>query len=130
NDYAYAIESWGYLRDWLKAGANGYSAWNMVLDTVGKSIDAQRPWPQNALLTVDRQSKTLVATPAYYVDPNAVRIDATGGDAVAFKNPDGSLVAVVYNSANQAASTTVAMGATTYQAMVPAQGFATLHVKE
>jgi len=137
NDHAYAIESWGYIRDWIKAGANGYSAWNMVLDTVGKSIDAQRPWPQNALLTVDRQAKTLIPTPAYYVfrhfsyfvDPEAVRVDVSGGDAVAFKNPDGSLVAVVYNSGSQPASTTVAMGSSTYQVQVPAQGWATLNVK-
>jgi glucosylceramidase len=137
NDYAYAIESWGYLRDWIKAGANGYSAWNMVLDTIGKSIDAQRPWPQNALLTVDRQTQTLTATPAYYVfrhlsyfvDPEATRVDVTGGDAVAFKNPDGSLVAVVYNSANQATSTTVAMGTSTFTVQVPGRGWATLHFK-
>jgi hypothetical protein len=36
NDHAYAVESWGYIRDWIKAGVNVYSAWNMVLDTVGK----------------------------------------------------------------------------------------------
>ena len=53
NDYAYAVESWGYIRDWIKAGVNVYSAWNMVLDTAGKNLDSMRPWPQNALLTVD-----------------------------------------------------------------------------
>jgi hypothetical protein len=40
NDHAYAVESWGYIRDWIKAGVNVYSAWNMVLDTVGKNPSA------------------------------------------------------------------------------------------
>ena len=67
NDQAYAVESWGLIRDWIKAGVTAYSAWNMVLDTVGNGIDTTRVWPQNALLTVDTASKTLNVTPAYYV---------------------------------------------------------------
>jgi glucosylceramidase len=138
NDQAYAVESWGYIKQWIAANANGYSAWNMVLDTAGKNLDAQRPWPQNALLVVDRATKQLVVTPVYYVfrhfsyfvDPGAVRVSVTGGDAVAFKNPDGSLVTVLYNSAAQAATTTVAVGGgTTVQVQVPAQGWATIHWK-
>ena len=50
NDQAYAVESWGLIRDWIKAGVTAYSAWNMVLDTVGVGIDTTRVWPQNALL--------------------------------------------------------------------------------
>ncbi len=43
NDHAYAMESWYYIREWIKAGVHSYSAWNMVLDTVGKNLDARRP---------------------------------------------------------------------------------------
>jgi len=136
NDHAYAVESWGYLRSWIEEGVNAYSAWNMVLDTVGKNLDEARPWPQNALLLVDRATDQLVITPAYYVfrhlsyfvDPGATRLQTTGGSALAFANPDGSLVAVVHNSASQAAAITVAMGTTSYQVQVPRQGWATLHV--
>jgi glucosylceramidase len=136
NDYAYGIESWTYLRDWIREGVNAYSAWNMVLDTFGKNLDPVRPWPQNALLVVDRTAKTLTATPAYYVfrhlsafvDPNATRIDATG-EALAFKNPDNSLVAVIYNTANATSQVTVAIGTGTYQVSIPAQGWATVYVK-
>ena len=67
NDQAYAVESWGLIRDWIKGGVTAYSAWNMVLDTVGKGIDTTRDWAQNALLTVNTSSKTLNLTPAYYV---------------------------------------------------------------
>lgn len=61
------MESWGLIRDWIKKGVNAYSAWNMVLDTVGRSLDTVRPWAQNALLAVDVSGKKLHITPAYYV---------------------------------------------------------------
>lgn len=135
NDHAYAEESWGLIKQWLEAGAHIYSAWNMVLDTEGKNIDVQRPWPQNALLTVDRSTNTLNITPAYYVfrhlsqfvDPGAVRIGVQGGDALAFKNPDGGIVAVLYNNGGQASATTVAIGGTTVQVNVPSRGWATVN---
>lgn len=136
NDHDYAVESWGYIRDWIKAGVHVYSAWNMVLDTAGKNLDAMRPWPQNALLTVDRKAKTLTLTPAYYVfrhfsqyvAPGAKRVEATGGslDTLAFKNPDGTIVAIIYNSGSTAKTTTVALGGANVQFSIPARGFATL----
>src|ERR1035437_5954584 len=67
NDQAYAVESWGLIRDWIKNGVTAYSVWNMVLDTVGNGIDSKRAWPQDALLIVDTSAKTLNITPAYYV---------------------------------------------------------------
>jgi glucosylceramidase len=140
NDYPYAVESWGYIRDWIQAGVNVYSAWNMVLDTVGKNLDSQQPWPQNALLTVDTTAKTLIATPAYYVfrhvsqyvDPGAKVLSTMmgtkmGGDALAFKNPDGSIVTVVYNS-GAAKTMTVAVGAKKEQFAMPANGWATINL--
>ena len=135
NDYAYGVESWGYITSWLAAGVNVYSAWNMVLDTVGKNLDSMTPWPQNALLTVDTSAKTLTVTPAYYVfrhvseyvDPGAVVVGTSGGDALAFKNPDGTLVAVVHNAATTSKAMVVAIGGKKLQFTVPANGFATVN---
>lgn len=136
NDFAYGVESWGLIRDWIKKGVNAYSAWNMVLDTVGRSIDAVRPWAQNALLTVDTGAKTLNLTPTYYVfrhvsqyvDPGAKVVGTSGGDALAFKNPDGTIVAVVYNSSG-AKKMTVAIGGKKLQFDMPGQGWATVNYK-
>jgi glucosylceramidase len=133
NDQAYGVESWGLIRDWVKAGATAYSAWNMVLDTVGQSIDANTNWKQNALLAINTSSKTLVLTPTYYVfrhlsqfvDPGAKVVATTGGDAVAFKNPNGSIVAVMYNS-GAAATYTVSVGGNLLQFNMPSNGWATV----
>jgi glucosylceramidase len=133
NDQAYAVESWGLIRDWIKKGVTSYSTWNVVLDTIGNGIDSVRVWPQNALLTVDTSAKKLVITPTYYVfrhfsqfvAPGAKVVGTTGGDAVAFKNPDGSIVTVLYNSGSEK-TMTVAAGGKKLQFTAPAKGWATV----
>ncbi len=135
NDHAYMVESWGWLIQWIGGGVNAYSAWNMVLDTQGANLDMTDPWEQNALLVVNRDTNELIETPTYYlfrhlsyfVDPEADVLGTTGGSALAFKNPDGSTVAVVYSSSAQ--TVTVSLGGQTLQAAVPAQGFATFYVE-
>ncbi len=137
NDHAYAVESWGYIKNWISNGANGYMAWNMVLDTVGKSLDTNRVWPQNSLLTVDTGAKKLIATPAYYafrhvsqyVDEGAKRLGTQGGDTLAFKNPDGSVVTVIFNSGGQAAQQTLSAAGKTVSFTVPGNGWATVNLQ-
>ena len=132
NDFNYAKDSWGYIRDAIKRGLSAYNSWNMVLDKGGKGIDNTRVWAQNALLVVD--GGQIVQTPAYYVfrhvsqyvTPQAKRIDATGGDAIAFKNPDGSLVAIMYNSGAANSNYSVAIGGKVLQFSMPASGWATV----
>jgi glucosylceramidase len=111
-----------------------YSAWNMVLDSVGANLDETRAWPQNALLSVDVNAGTLEVTPAYYVfrhvgqyvEPGAVRLGTQGGDALAFRNPDGSIVVALYNSGGEA-QMTVSVGGQNLQFTVPGRGWATVN---
>ena len=137
NDFAYGVESWKNIKDWINKGVNGYSAWNMVLDTLGTNLNASKPWHQNALLVVDRGAKKLIQTPAYYVfrhlsqfvAPKANLIGSSGGDALAFKNPDGTIVVVMYNS-GAAKTATVSLGGTKFSFAMPANGWATVHHKK
>jgi glucosylceramidase len=134
NDQTYGAESWGLIRDWIRTGVTAYSTWNMVLDTVGLGIDTTRVWPQNALLTVDTSTKRLNITPTYYVFrhlsqfvvPGARVVATSGGDAVAFKNPDGSIITVMYNS-GAARTMIVAVGGRRLQFGMPANGWATVN---
>jgi glucosylceramidase len=134
NDHAYAEQGWGWLKTWIGGGVNAYMAWNMVLDTVGRSLDTVRPWNQNALIAIDTQAKKYILTPTYYlfrhfsqyVDEGAVRVGVSGGDALAFKNPDGTLVAVLHSSGG--GQTTIAIGGKSYSFNIPAQGWATVNV--
>jgi glucosylceramidase len=137
NDQAYGEESWDLIKSWIEKGVSIYSAWNMVLDTKGFNMDTVRPWPQNALLTVDTSSKKLTLTPAYYVfrhvaqyvDPGAKRVGVSGGNALAFKNPDGDIVTILFNSGQSAAQTTLSVGGKMLQFSIPGRGWATVNHK-
>jgi glucosylceramidase len=133
NDFNYAKDTWTYIRAAIKNGLTAYNAWNMVLDRSGLGIDDTRKWPQNALLVAD--SGKLTQTPAYYVyrhfsrfvDPGAKVVATSGGDAIAFKNPDGSLVAVMHGtSVNN--SYVVSIGGKNLQFAMPI-GWATVKYK-
>ena len=136
NDLAYGVESWAYIRNAInKGGVTAYNAWNMVLDTVGTGNDTTRAWAQDALLTVNTSSKALIVTPAYYVFRHCAQyvqigakvVTTSGGDAIAFKNPDGSEVAVMYNSGG-ATTYTIAIAGKKLQFAMPAAGWATVFV--
>jgi glucosylceramidase len=135
NDESYAAETWWYIRDAItKAKVTAYHLPHMVLDAVGKGNDTTREWAQNSLLVVDGGAITV--TQAYYVvrhfsefvDPGATVLGTVGGDAVAFKNPDGSLVAVIYNATGKS-DYTVAIGGKTLSFAIPAYGWATVKLK-
>ncbi|MBN1608738.1 MAG: glucosylceramidase [Polyangiaceae bacterium] len=131
NDHAYGVESWGLIRNWIKAGVSAYNAWHMVLDQVGARIDATQQWAQNSLLVVD--GSQLIKTPTYYVFrhlsqfvvPGAKVVGTTGGDALAFKNPDGSIVTVMYNRGT-AKKSVVLVGRRKLQFELPGNGWATV----
>jgi glucosylceramidase len=133
NDQSYGVESWGFIRDAVKGGVTAYNAWNMVLDTVGKGNDLIRQWSQDALLIVNTSSKTLTLSPAYYVfrhvsqyaQVGAKVVSTTGGDAIAFKNPNGQIVAIMYNSGG-AKTSIVSIGGKKLQFSMPGTGWATV----
>jgi len=144
NDFAYGVESWGYITAAIKAGVTGYNAWNMVLDSGGKGNDTVRQWSQDTLIVAGSSSckgtavtSNICATPAYYafrhasqyVQPGAHVVGTSGNNnAVAFKNADGSVVLALYNSGSASPSFTVQIKGQNYQFSMPAQGWATVVV--
>jgi len=136
NNHAYGLESWGLIKEWLEKGTHMYSAWNMILDTEGFNLNSQLKWPQNSLLAVNRAQKTLKVTAYYYVmrhigqyvDSGAVRIQASGSNALAFQNPDGSIVTIVHNPGSSDAETAVSVSGKSYKVKIPKKGWATLAI--
>jgi hypothetical protein len=60
------------------------------------------------------------------VDPGAKVVGASNNDTLAFKNPDGTVVAVIY--ANAGRTITVSIAGKRLQFQMPGQGWATLNV--
>jgi glucosylceramidase len=145
NDIGYGVETWELIRGWINDGVSAYNAWNMVLDTVGKGIDVERNWPQDALITVNTSSNTFTLTPAYYVFRHVSQYAQAGGkvlnttstltapssamiggdEVLAFQNPDNSISVVMYNPGS-AGNFIVSVGGKLIQFAMPAQGWATL----
>lgn len=136
NNFSYGVESWGFIKSWVTAGVQLYSAWNMVLDTNGFNLNTYVKWPQNALLVVDRANKKLRVTPYYYVmrhvaqyvDSGAVRIQASGDNSLAFQNADGSIVTIVHNPGTSDAATAISVSGKSYKMTIPKKGWATLAI--
>ena len=120
----------------------------MVLDANGKGNDTTRQWSQNALLVVGTTetcsgtaiSTQLCATPAYYafrhvsqfvaVGAHVVATTGNNNDALAFKNPDGSIVTVLHNAGTAAKTMIVKISGSNKLLQVPgvpANGWATVN---
>lgn len=139
NDIVYAAYTWKLMRDWIKGGVSVYNLWNMVLEPGGFNIDTKKPWPQNCPVTVDPESKQVRYTPMFgavgsfarFVPPGS-RLVATEGsyeDALAFTNPDGRIVTVLYNHNSLPNTLHVRIRNTVYGVEMPPQSFGTLLVE-
>jgi glucosylceramidase len=139
NDIVYAGYTWEKMRDWLRAGVTVYELWNMVLDPLGMSIDARKPWPQNCPITVDRQTRAVRYTPMFgavgsfskYVPPGSRMVETEGGfgDALAFLDPAGRIVVVLYNPKTEDVLVKVRVRGVVYGVDMPARSFASLVVE-
>lgn len=133
NDWRYAENQFDIMWMYLSTGISAYNLWNMVLEwdgvNPGGHNTAANPWPQNAPITVNDNTKEYRINPHYYeykhftnfIQPGARRISSTGTyDAefplideresddryakelheIAFRNPDGSNVLMVKNGSS------------------------------
>ncbi len=105
NTWEYARYVWTMLKHYIGNGAESYLYWNMVLEPMGRSTWGDS---QNAMVTIDPQTKGVVFNPDFYVMKHfssvikrgAIRLGCKGsfaGDSILFRNPDGSLVIEAFN---------------------------------
>jgi len=136
NDWKYGAYTWGKIHDFFAGGASIYEAWNMVLDSKGRSIGSRTHWPQNALVTVDFTTREATYTPAFwafahfshFVQPGARRValKGDGKDAMAFCNSNGAVVLVLSNQEEQKREFAVGLGGVRRVVALPPKSFATL----
>jgi len=135
NDWYYAVYTWKKVHDYMSAGASAYVLWNMVLDNEGKSIDSQKPWPQDSAVVIDTNSRSVTYTPMFYafkhfsaeVDTGAKTLTTTGtfSDEIAFENPDGRIILEICNSGPKPIELKVRADGSCYSVAVPAESFVT-----
>ncbi|ORT50315.1 glycosyl hydrolase [Vibrio sp. qd031] len=105
NSWEYARYVFDLFQHYLSLGAYAYVYWNMILEKEGESTWG---WKQNSLVVVDQETQSYELSHEFYVmkhfsryiQKGAHRIEHSGSfsaSSVAFENPDGSIVAVVFN---------------------------------
>jgi glucosylceramidase len=109
--------------------------WNVALT---KGAPSTWGWKQNSLISVDRASGTFRYTHDYYllkhlthfVDVGAFRIETSGtcDDALAFRNPDGTVVLLLRNELGQAQRIAVHVKQRSIAVELPADSIATLTI--
>jgi glucosylceramidase len=139
NDWDYGSYTWKKIREFFEKGVNSYMLWNMVLDEEGKNIDSQLPWPQNAAVVIDKNTKQAIYTPmfyafkhvTYFVKPGAHYVSVIYGwekNAIAFLNPDGELVILLENDRWQPEPVNINFGDYWLTVELPPQSWSTIVV--
>ena len=104
NNWSYTGYCWQLMKHYLRSGASAYMYWNISTVDGGMSTWG---WGQNSLVSVDSISKTfrynhdyhLLKHLTHFVDLGARNLLTTGtcDDALAFVNPDKSVVVLLRN---------------------------------
>ena len=115
NSWEHMEYVFGLMWQYFRHGAERYTYWNLALPEGGESSWG---WKQNSLVTVSPVTGEVKWQPEYYlmkhvshfVKPGA-RVAMTSGrwtpNAIAFENPDGTLVVVVSNAMHRSRPLTI-----------------------
>jgi glucosylceramidase len=136
NTWAYTTYCWQLMKEYFRRGARAYMYWNIATLKGGVSTWG---WPQNSLVYVDPAAKTLQYSSDYYllkhlthyVDVGARRIDASGtcDDALAFLNPDDSVVVLLRNASAHKQTVQLQVGDRTACVELPPNSIGTVDLK-
>jgi glucosylceramidase len=135
NNMSSAVKTFGLIDHYLKAGANSYMYWNMVLDNSGLSTWG---WPQNSMISIDRATREpkynmefyVMKHFSHFVKKDAHRLATTGCDenTLAFQNPDNEIIIVVMNDSHNDMKYTIEVEGKMFELMVPSGSFNTFQI--
>ena len=137
NDWAYGIHTWNKIKDYFDEGVNSYLLWNMILDEEGKSIDSESPWPQNAAVVVDKNTKEVIYTPMFYAFKHFTFFVEEGANyatsssirvgTVSFLNPDGEII-ILQNDRDNTKDLKISTGEYQFNVTLPEMSWSTFVV--
>jgi glucosylceramidase len=136
NNWAYTSYCWELMKSYFRNGACAYMYWNIAL---AQGAPSTWGWKQNSLISVDTAAGTFRYTHDYYlfkhlthfVDVGAHRIETSGtcDDALAFCNPDGTLVLLLRNELDHSQRISVHIQQRNVALELPPDSIATLSLK-
>jgi glucosylceramidase len=132
NSWEYCFYIWELMKHYFNHGISSYMYWNISLNA--DAADNRWKWPQNSLISVDRQNKTYRYNPEYYlmkhishfVKPGARRLETEGDEnMLAFVNPDRSIIVITANATSNPQPLTVKVGDRLFSVTVDPQSINT-----
>ena len=134
NDWKGACHSWELMKHYLGNGVQIYDYWNISLIKNGLS---RWGWRQNSLVVVDEAERSYEFTIEYYlikhashfVQKGARRLHLDYENALAFANPDGSIIVITSNESPEPADITLSIGDTQHSVTLKPLSFNTFVLK-
>ena len=130
NDF---ISAWDLLKLNMDNGVSIYDYWNLALFDGEVSTWG---WQQNSLISVDYETGAFKYNYEFYemkhiskyVRPGAVYLGTAGSmeEAMAFRNPDGSIVVLAAEKTGEARNLTITAGKRTIKVNIPANSVSTI----
>jgi len=139
NNWINAMATWKEIYDHMTTYNQNYNMWNMILDA-NYSYVTWMPRPQNSQITITPASQTVTYNPEFYVmmhwsryvPPGAVRIAASSTiarlRAVAFENPDGTIILEVQDSTTTGNSPIIRVGSQQFTPTLAAMSVNTFNI--
>jgi glucosylceramidase len=136
NSWSYTSYCWQLMKHYFRGGVSAYMYWNISTEQGGMSTWG---WRQNSLVSVDTTAKTFRYNHDYYllkhlthfVDVGARLLEMSGtcDDALAFLNPNGTVVLMVRNELSHAQMLQVQVGDRAFAIELPPDSVGTLAMK-
>lgn len=133
NSWADFMAAWDLLKENLDNGVEIYDYWNMSLFEGEVSTWG---WQQNSLISVDYETRSYKFNYEYYemkhashfIKPGAVYLGTSGShdQALAFQNPDKSIVVLIAQKDGQDENVTITAGKKQITVNVPANSLSTV----
>ncbi len=135
NSWEFCLYTWDLVKHYLRNGACAYEYWNIALK---KDASSRWGWKQNSLISVDANEGSFIYNHEYYLMKHVsayvkqgARMLNTGReyeDMLAFRNPDGSVVAVLANRSESDISRTLRIGRKSFSLRLPGNSINTVHL--
>jgi glucosylceramidase len=138
NSWSDAMSTFQFICGFEEANTNYYNFWNMILNSNTNFGWMSRA--QNSMITINTATRKVTYNPeffimkhfSYYIRVGAIRVGITNADtslrAVAFKNPDGTVILEVQNKSNGAISPLIKVGAQAFTPALPASSVNTFAI--
>ena len=136
NSWEDFMEAWDLLKFNMDNGVSIYDYWNLAL--FDKEVSTWG-WQQNSLISVDYETRAFKKNYEFYemkhisgfVLPGAVYLGTSGsfGEAMAFRNPDGSIVVLAAEKDGKMRDLTLRAGRRMVKVNLPANSVSTIVLK-